>query len=101
MAYQEQGLQTCNRLYDTYSSLIPQLTLLMEKNFPKEQDVSLVAYTAAIRAKVLDCLRGLLPAGALTNMAEVSKTGSVFPCESFGPYVTSGLPTFLFSSVCR
>lgn len=67
-AFRELYLQTCNRLYDTYSSLIPQLTLLMEKNFPKEQDVSLVAYTAAIRAKVLDCLRGLLPAGALTNM---------------------------------
>ena len=30
--------------------------------------VSKVAYTAALRAKVLDCLRGLLPAGALTNM---------------------------------
>lgn len=67
-AYRELFLQTCNRLFETYSILIPQLTMVMEKNFPKEQDVSIVAYTAAIRAKVLDCLRGLLPAGALTNM---------------------------------
>lgn len=67
-AYRELYLHTCNRLYETYSSLIPQLTLVMEKNFPKAQDVSQVAYTAAIRAKVLDCLRGLLPASALTNM---------------------------------
>lgn len=67
-AFREIYLQTCNRLYETYSSLIPQLTLVMEKKFPREQDVSAVAYTAAIRAKVLDCLRGLLPASALTNM---------------------------------
>ncbi|MBS0628711.1 MAG: FAD-dependent thymidylate synthase [Verrucomicrobia bacterium] len=67
-AFRELYLQTCNRLYETYSTLIPQLTLVMEKKFPKEQDVSLVAYTAAIRAKVLDCLRGLLPTSALTNM---------------------------------
>lgn len=67
-AYRELYLQTCNRLFETYSILIPQLTLIMEKNFPKEEGVSIVAYTAAIRAKVLDCLRGLLPASALTNM---------------------------------
>ena len=40
----------------------------MENKFPKEASVSRAAYMAAIRAKVLDCLRGLLPAGALTNM---------------------------------
>ena len=61
-------IKTCNFLFDTYSQLIPPLTELMEKRFPKEHDVSKVAYTAALRAKVLDCLRGLLPASALTNM---------------------------------
>jgi thymidylate synthase ThyX len=55
-------------LFDAYSQLIPPLTEWMEKRFPKEHDVSKVAYTAALRAKVLDCLRGLLPASALTNM---------------------------------
>lgn len=67
-AYRDVYLATCNRLFDTYSQLIPPLTELMEKKFPKEHDVSKVAYTAALRAKVLDCLRGLLPASALTNM---------------------------------
>ncbi len=67
-AFREPYIKTCNFLFDTYSTLIPPLTELMEKKFPKEHDVSKVAYTAALRAKVLDCLRGLLPASALTNM---------------------------------
>ncbi len=67
-AFREAYLKTCNFLFETYSALIPPLTELMEKKFPKEHDVSKVAYTAALRAKVLDCLRGLLPASALTNM---------------------------------
>jgi thymidylate synthase ThyX len=67
-AFREPYLKTCNALFETYSALIPPLTELMEKKFPKEHDVSKVAYTAALRAKVLDCLRGLLPASALTNM---------------------------------
>jgi len=67
-SYRRLYLETCNSLFQTYSTLIPQLTEIMEKKFPKEHDVSSVAYTAAIRAKVLDCLRGLLPASALTNM---------------------------------
>lgn len=67
-AYRELFLKTCNHLFETYSALIPPLTELMEKKFPKEHDVSKIAYTAALRAKVLDSLRGLLPASALTNM---------------------------------
>lgn len=67
-AFRDTYLQTCNLLFETYSSLIPPLTELMEKKFPKEHDVSRVAYSAALRAKVLDCLRGLLPVSTLTNM---------------------------------
>jgi thymidylate synthase ThyX len=67
-AYKNLYLETCDQLFETYSSLIPPLTAQMETSFPKEHDVSNVAYTAAIRAKVLDCLRGLLPSSALTNM---------------------------------
>ena len=67
-AFRDRYLSTCNHLFDTYSNLIPKLTEVMEKRFPKDHDVSNVAYTAALRAKVLDCLRGLLPASALTNM---------------------------------
>jgi thymidylate synthase ThyX len=67
-AYRELFLDTCNHLFDTYSKLIPPLTALIEQSFPKEPTISKAAYTAALRAKVLDCLRGLLPASALTNM---------------------------------
>lgn len=67
-AYREAYLDACNMLFETYSKLVPPLTELMEKKFPKEHDVSKVAYSAALRAKVLDCLRGILPASALTNM---------------------------------
>lgn len=67
-AYRELYLETCNRLFDTYSKLIPPLTAQIEQGFPKEPAISKAAYTAALRAKVLDCLRGLLPASTLTNM---------------------------------
>ncbi|MFA5250281.1 MAG: FAD-dependent thymidylate synthase, partial [Parachlamydiales bacterium] len=67
-AYRELYLETCNFLFDTYSKLIPPLTASIEQKFPKEHEISKVAYTAALRAKVLDCLRGLLPSSALTNL---------------------------------
>lgn len=67
-AFRETYIQTCNQLFETYSALIPPLTEFMEKKFPREHDTSKIAYTASLRAKVLDCLRGLLPASALTNM---------------------------------
>lgn len=67
-AYRDLYVSTCNMLFDTYSRLIPPLTEVMEKIFPRDPAISAVAYTAALRAKVLDCLRGLLPASSLTNM---------------------------------
>src|SRR5580692_4557133 len=67
-AYRELFLDTCNHLFETYSKLIPPLTALIEQGFPKEPTISKTAYTAALRAKVLDCLRGLLPASAMTNV---------------------------------
>lgn len=67
-AYRDLFLNTCNQLFDTYNRLIPPLTTLIEQGFPKDPSVSKAAYTAALRAKVLDCLRGLLPASAKTNM---------------------------------
>lgn len=67
-AYKELYLEICNHLFDTYNRLIPPLTDLIEKGFPKDPNISKGAYTAALRAKVLDCLRGLLPASAMTNM---------------------------------
>lgn len=67
-AYRDKYVETCNMLFDTYSRLIPPMTAVIEQRFPKDPLISKAAYTAALRAKVLDCLRGLLPAGTLTNM---------------------------------
>lgn len=67
-AYRDIYLETCNMLFDTYSKLIPPLTAMIEEKMPHDPAISKIAYTAAMRAKVLDCLRGLLPAGAMTNM---------------------------------
>ncbi len=67
-AYRDVYTKTCNMLFETYSKLIPQITELIERRFPKDPEMSKVAYHAALRAKVLDTLRGLLPAGTLTNM---------------------------------
>ncbi len=67
-AYKNIYFDTCNHLFDTYAKLIPPLTKRMQKKFPKDEKISEVAYRAALRAKVLDCLRGLLPASTLTNL---------------------------------
>ena len=76
-AFKEVYVETCNMLFETYGRLIPPLTAIIEKQFPKEETISKWAYTAALRAKVLDCLRGLLPAGTLTNMG-ISGNGRFF-----------------------
>lgn len=67
-AYRDIYVNTCNMLFETYSKLIPPLTTMIDDKMPKDPNISKAAYTAALRAKVLDCLRGLLPAGTLTNM---------------------------------
>lgn len=67
-AYRDIYLNTCNMLFDTYCKLIPPVTEMMEKLHPFDEGTSKVAYSAALRAKVLDCLRGLLPVSTFTNM---------------------------------
>ncbi|MFA6916318.1 MAG: FAD-dependent thymidylate synthase [Parachlamydiales bacterium] len=67
-AFRDAYISTCNHLFETYSALIPPLTQTFEKTFLKDPAISATAYKAALRAKVLDCLRGLLPASTLTNM---------------------------------
>jgi thymidylate synthase ThyX len=67
-AYREKYLETCNMLFDTYSNLIAPLTEHFEVLIPQTTEVSEKAYRSSIRAKVLDCLRGLLPTSALTNV---------------------------------
>ncbi len=67
-AYRDIYLNTCQLLFETYSKLIPPMTAKIEEGMPYDPGISKTAYNASVRAKVLDCLRGLLPAGTLTNM---------------------------------
>ena len=67
-AYKNLYLKTCDMLFETYSFLVPKLSSTIAKIFPHDPNISQGAYNAALRAKVLDCLRGLLPASTMTNM---------------------------------
>lgn len=54
--------------FDVYSDLIEPLTQSIRDRFPLEEGETERAWKAATRAKALDMLRGLLPAGTLTNL---------------------------------
>jgi thymidylate synthase ThyX len=60
--------RAADALFDTYSSLIEPLTQSIRDRFPLEAGESDRAWKSATRAKALDMLRGLLPAGTLTNL---------------------------------
>jgi thymidylate synthase ThyX len=55
-------------LFQTYSGLVEPVTLAIRERFPQEEGETDRAWKAATRAKALDLLRGLLPAGTLTNL---------------------------------
>src|SRR5690349_20433562 len=55
-------------LFETYSSLVEPVTLAIREQFPQEDGETDRAWKSATRAKALDLLRGLLPAGTLTNL---------------------------------
>jgi thymidylate synthase ThyX len=60
--------RSMDSLYETYSRLIEPATLAIRERYPQEPGETDRAWKSATRAKALDLLRGLLPAGALTNL---------------------------------
>lgn len=60
--------QTCDLLFERYSSLVPKISGFFSEKMPQEEGVSDRAYKTSLRAKTCDVLRGILPASALTNM---------------------------------
>jgi len=60
--------RTMDSLFETYGRLIEPATLAIRERFPQESGETDRAWKSATRAKALDLLRGLLPAGALTNL---------------------------------
>src|ERR1700674_2448716 len=55
-------------LFTAYSRLVEPVTEAIRARFPLEAGETDRAWKSATRAKALDLLRGLLPAGALTNL---------------------------------
>lgn len=55
-------------LFAAYSSLVEPVTDAIRQRFPLEAGETDRAWKSATRAKALDLLRGLLPAGTLTNL---------------------------------
>ncbi|MFH0889524.1 MAG: FAD-dependent thymidylate synthase [Candidatus Aenigmatarchaeota archaeon] len=61
-------IETMNLLFDTYAKTIEPVKKFVIGRFPRTESVSDRAYEAAVRAKACDLIRGLLPAGTLTNL---------------------------------
>jgi thymidylate synthase ThyX len=57
-----------DRMFDTYATLLPELQTWLARRYPRQPDDSDFVHRQSIRAKALDALRGLLPAGALSNV---------------------------------
>jgi thymidylate synthase ThyX len=57
-----------DRLFDTYSELVPVMQDFFREQFPKNEGDSDFVYRQAIRAKAFDALRGILPAASLSNV---------------------------------
>jgi thymidylate synthase ThyX len=59
---------TMDRMFDTYSELLPVMQAWLTERFPKESGDSDFVYRQSIKARALDALRGLLPAASLSNV---------------------------------
>jgi thymidylate synthase ThyX len=57
-----------DELFDTYAGALPRVAAWAEEEFPRGADEAPAAHARAIKAKALDLLRGLLPAGSLSHM---------------------------------
>jgi thymidylate synthase ThyX len=66
-----------DRLFDTYSELLPLLQDFFRAQFPKLEGDSDFVYRQAIRAKAFDALRGILPAASLSNVG-IYGTGQAY-----------------------
>ncbi|MHB8264086.1 MAG: FAD-dependent thymidylate synthase [Acidimicrobiales bacterium] len=59
---------TMDAAFEGYHHLIPLVESFLAKKYPNDADNTDVAHRRALKAKALDLLRGLLPAGSLSNV---------------------------------
>ena len=57
-----------DRMFDTYSALVPKMEQFFRTNIPKQPGDPDTVYRPAVRAKALDTVRGILPAASLSNV---------------------------------
>jgi thymidylate synthase ThyX len=69
--------QTMDRAFEVYAKWIPVLQGHFERRYPKGPNDSDAVHRAAIRAKALDTLRGMLPAATQSNVG-IYGTGQAF-----------------------
>jgi thymidylate synthase ThyX len=61
-------VRAMDELFSVYAAALPRVMAWAESQFPRSPDEARGAYIRAIKAKALDLLRGLLPAGSLSHM---------------------------------
>jgi thymidylate synthase ThyX len=69
--------EAMDALFGIYSYLLPRVRSWARDTFPPSEGEPSSAYERAIRAKALDLLRGLLPAGSLSHMG-IFATGQTY-----------------------
>ena len=69
--------QTMNRAFELYAKWIPAMQQHFARRYPKRPEDSDAVHRAAIRAKALDTLRGMLPAATQSNVG-IYGTGQAF-----------------------
>jgi thymidylate synthase ThyX len=67
-ALREHYVRTMDAAFETYAKWIPTMQAYFEARYPKSPSDSDAVHRAAIRAKALDTLRGLLPAATQSNL---------------------------------
>jgi len=70
-------VETMDRAFETYASLIERMQQYFAERYPKSAPDSDAVHRAAIRAKALDTLRGMLPAATQSNVG-IYGTGQAY-----------------------
>jgi thymidylate synthase ThyX len=66
-----------DELFATYSAALPQVLSWAQGEYPRAESDAPAAHDRALKAKALDLLRGLLPAGSLSHMG-IFATGQTY-----------------------
>ena len=76
-ALRERYVRTMDAAFETYAKWIPAMQQHFERRYPRSAADSETVHRAAIRAKALDTLRGMLPAATQSNVG-IYGTGQAF-----------------------